>query len=52
METNEGIGNKISSKIVRSSGVYDVFLRVRKYCDDYGAYLREYGVPPRDGTKI
>ncbi len=34
-EINEGVGNKISAKVVRSSGLYDAFVRAKKYSDDF-----------------
>ena len=34
-EINEGVGNKISAKVVRSSGLYDAFVRARRYSQDF-----------------
>lgn len=34
-EINDGVGNKISAKVVRSSGLYDAFVRARKYSEDF-----------------
>ena len=35
IEINEGVGNKISAKVVRSSGLYDAFVRARKYSENF-----------------
>lgn len=34
-EINDGVGNKINAKVVRSSGLYDAFLRAKKYSDSF-----------------
>ncbi len=34
----EGVGNKISSDVVRSSGLYDAFHRLKKYSDNFKSF--------------
>lgn len=37
LDTAAGNGNKINTSLVRSSGLYDAFLRYKKYSDNYTA---------------
>ena len=34
-EVYEGVGNKISADVVRSSGLYDAFMRIKKYTNKF-----------------
>ena len=35
IDDNSSLGNKISAEIVRKSGIYDLFLRLKKYSDNF-----------------